>query len=81
MRRSSTSAGLTQDTPPRAWGITLPFRSPHTDVSGHPSSTPILVFPGLAAVRKLKSNKTRMGVFAYNTRGILPSVSEEEMVR
>jgi hypothetical protein len=36
---------------------------------------------GLAATRKLKSNKTRVSVFAYNTRGVLPSVFEEETVR
>lgn len=35
----------------------------------------------MAATRKLKSNKTRVGVFAYNTRGVLPSVFEEETVR
>jgi hypothetical protein len=35
----------------------------------------------MAATRKLKSNETRVSVFAYNTRGVLPSVFEEETVR
>jgi hypothetical protein len=33
--------------------------------------------PGLATTRKLKSNKTRVSVFASNTRGVVPSFLEE----
>jgi ABC-type molybdenum transport system ATPase subunit/photorepair protein PhrA len=38
-------------------------------------------FLGVVATRKLKSNKARVSVFAFNTRGALPSVFEEETVR
>jgi hypothetical protein len=51
MRRASASADFTQDTPPRAWEITLPFGSPAIGTRRLAASQPVVALAACSLSR------------------------------